>query len=62
MANILSYDQGVRAADPVAPGERIPGPPGPGLLVLWIGWIAIAVLLVGLGGAVFLGILQAAAG
>ncbi len=56
--NNTSYERSARAAEATPPGEHIPGPPTGGLLVLWIGLLLAAALIIGLGGAIFLGILH----
>jgi hypothetical protein len=60
--NTTSYDHAALAAQATPPGERIPGPPSGGLIFLWIGWLLAAALMIGLGGAVFLGILETVSG
>jgi hypothetical protein len=57
--NTTSYDDAARAAAATPPGERIPGPPSGGLIFLWIGWLAVAAILVFEGGEIGLGILRA---
>ena len=57
--NTLSYNDSVRAAEATPPGERIPGPPSAGLAFIWAMWLLAAAPLVVIGGAVFVGILQA---
>lgn len=58
-----TYDDDVSRHEPyatseTAPGERIHGPPSGGLIFVWICWLAVAALMILLGGAVFLGIFQ----
>jgi hypothetical protein len=61
MAILSPYDEAAERAEHTRAGERIPGPPGPGLLVLWLGWMVVAAIMAMIGGAVFLGILEAVA-
>ena len=52
------------AANELTPAPTTTGrmPPGPGLVFVAAGWLVVAAVMLGLGGMVFLGILQAAAG
>jgi hypothetical protein len=59
--NTTSYDHAALAAAVTPPGERIPGPPSGGYLFVLICWLAAAAVLLGLGGMVFVGILQSVA-
>jgi len=56
--NSNSYDTSAYAAAATPPGEHIPGPPSAGLIFIWICWLLAAAVLFGLGGLVFVGILQ----
>lgn len=57
--NTTAYDHAALAAAATPAGERIPGPPSSGLIVMWIAWLIAALALFGVGGPVFIGILQA---
>jgi len=59
--NTSSYDRAALASAATPPGQRIPGPPSGGYLVVLILWLLAAAALVAVGGPVLFGILQAVA-